>query len=139
VSGNVVQFPEVSERMKDHATPSQEAPLNHVYPWPWVQGRARRLNRNCWNDKPTKNGACDHARGRRYAKMMLSAMQRNSDAHGNSKTGNVVSARALDEILESMICDAVARQKKGGHGSRTGITSTMKGFLWEMTRYIAGP
>lgn len=38
----------------------------------------------------------------------------------------------MQEILESMIKDAVARQKKGGDGSRTIITSAMSGFLVEL-------
>jgi hypothetical protein len=37
-----------------------------------------------------------------------------------------------------MISDAVARQKKGGEGSRTIVTSAMHGFLAEITSYVAG-
>jgi hypothetical protein len=37
-----------------------------------------------------------------------------------------------------MIRDGIARQKKGGKYSRSVCTSTMTGFLSELTRYIAG-
>jgi hypothetical protein len=124
-----------------------------IYPWPWVvldglpfvdppapqRADGELGKRNCWVDKPTENGAEDHARRRHYAKMMLSAMLANVSAFGsNEKLAMSVSAKALRDVLESMVCDAVARHKKGGKYSRTIITSAMGGFLFELTQHIAG-
>jgi hypothetical protein len=150
----IIKFP---ERPKDPAalnsTPSEPPGRDHVYPLPWYvldelpfvdpppspsAHKRSSLKRNCWNDKPTESGVNGYARGKRYAKMTLSAMQRNSNAYENTELGRVVSARALGCILESMIADALARQKKGGQGSRTIVTSAMAGFLTEITRYVAG-
>jgi hypothetical protein len=131
---------------------SSDAPSEDViYPWPWLvldglpfvdpakpQRRGSRFNRNCWNDKETESGTNDYARGRRYAKMMLATMQANSKFLDKTLPNGVISASALHEVFESMIKDAVDRQRSGGKGSRTIVTSAMNGFLTELTREIAG-
>jgi hypothetical protein len=153
----IIEFPSIQQRQKAAAANSSRADTppnpNDIYPWPWSvvdnlpfvdpppsprTGNWRHLKRNCWNDKPTESGINDFARGRRYARMMLAAMKANNVACEGHKLGFVISARALDEVFRSMLEDAVDRQKKGGKGSRTIITSAMSGFLSELSRDIAG-
>jgi hypothetical protein len=50
----------------------------------------------------------------------------------------VICAIDLEHIIEGMIRDGIAPHKKGGKYSRSACTSTMSGFLSELTRYIAG-
>jgi hypothetical protein len=69
--------------------------------------------------------------------MMVVAMQER--VWSNNEFGSVISARSLELVFESMIRDAVARQKKGGIGSRSPVTSAMSGFLRVLTHHIAGP
>jgi hypothetical protein len=140
-----LSFQELEEKYRA-ITPDERATFNeryHVYPWPWavLDGLSfvdpapppgSKLRRNCWTDKPTDSGCEDHQRGQRHAKMLLSAMR------ANDALGRVISARALEIVFESMIQDAMTRQKKGGKHSRTVITSAMTGFLSEITRVIAG-
>ena len=49
-----------------------------------------------------------------------------------------IAAIDLGHIIESMIRDGITRRMKGGRHSRTPVTSTMSGFLSELTRHIAG-
>jgi hypothetical protein len=121
-----------------------------IYPWPWLvlddlpfvdpakpTGPKGRLKRNCWNDKATESGVSDYWRGRRYARMMLAAMKANNKFLDGIVSNGAISADALTCVFESMIEDAVNRQKKGGKGSRTIVTSAMSGFLRELTHNIA--
>jgi hypothetical protein len=153
----IIEFPGTQRRPKAAAANASNADTqaptpNDIYPWPWyvlddlpfvdpplpprANGR-RQLKRNRWNDKPSESGINDFARGKRYAKMMLAAMKANNAAYEDHKLGFVISARALESVFESMIGDAVDRQKKCGKGSRTIVTSAMSGFLSELSRSIA--
>jgi hypothetical protein len=139
---------------RDHSTQSSAtlAPSEDViYPWPWLvldglpfidpakpSGPKGRLKRNCWNDRATESGINDYARGKRYAKMVLAAMQANNKFLEGTLANGVISASALKCVFESMIEDAIDRRNKRGKGSRTIVTSAMSGFLSELTREIAG-
>jgi hypothetical protein len=147
MSAEIIQF---GRKPSQPSTSERE-----IYPWPWevLDGAPfvdppppRRANgrlgkRNCWVDMPTENGHEDHARGRAYAKTMLSVMQAYTNACRGSryeKLSMTITARALESVLDSMVTDAVNRQKKGGKYSRRIITPAMNGFLSELTRHIAG-
>jgi hypothetical protein len=107
-------------------------------PPPRSDGRPRFSSRNCWNDVPTDSGKDDFARGERYAQMTIALMQAHSEEYGGHKLALSISAIDLERIIESMIRDGVARLAKGGKHSRTPVTSAMSGFLFWLTRYIAG-
>jgi hypothetical protein len=64
-------------------------------------------------------------------------MKANDDALSGIIANGVISARALAAVFESMIEDAVDRQKKRGKASRTIVTSAMSGFLSELSCSIA--
>jgi hypothetical protein len=70
--------------------------------------------------------------------MTIEAMQKRSADHDGHKLTLSICAIDLEHIIEDMIRDGVARQKKGGKYSRTVCTSTMSGFLFQLGRYIAG-
>jgi hypothetical protein len=96
-----------------------------------------RCTWNCWNDVPTDSGGDDFERGRRYGRMVLDAITARNEAYNHHKLALSICAIDLEHILVSMIRDGVARALKGGKYSRTPVTSTMKGFLWALTRHIA--
>jgi hypothetical protein len=93
---------------------------------------------NCWNDVPTDDGLDDFQRGKRYGQMVLNAIEARSEAYNGHKLALSITAIDLGHIIESMIRDGIARRMKGGRHSRTPVTSTMRGFLFELTRHIAG-
>lgn len=103
----------------------------HIHDLPFVgpcpEGRLGWQRRNYWVDEPTEDGA-DHARGRRYALMFL-------DASEDSRSA--VTARSFELIIQSMIHQGIARRKKGQH-SRSAVTSSMSGFLFEIGRFLVG-
>jgi hypothetical protein len=156
MSAQIIQFDARSAAglvpTEDSNASSTSAP--DIYPAPWEvldglpfvapplprRSNGRLGERNCWLDNPTDRGPEDYARGHRYAKMMLSAMHANSDTceSRHQKFEMCISARAFERVIESMVGDAVTRQKKGGKYSRTLITSAMAGFLSGLTRHIAG-
>jgi hypothetical protein len=139
----VIQFPGTSAK-KDPAE-------GDIYRWPWLvldglpfvdpapprRTDGRLGTRNCWNDTSTESGVDNYKRGERYAEMTLSAM-RAARVKKYDNLSRVIGAIALSDVLESMVRDAVTRQKNGGSGSRTIITSAMSGFLSVLTRDIAG-
>src|SRR6476660_2877896 len=101
-------------------------------------GRADFKKRNYWIDEPTNDRLADYQRGRHYARMTIEAIQERSAEHDGHKLALSICAIDLGHIIEGMIRDGIARQKRGGKYSRSACTSTMDGFLSELTRYIAG-
>jgi hypothetical protein len=100
-------------------------------------GRTGLEKRNFWIDEPTDDSGADHQRGRHYARMTIEAIQERNAENGGRLFTRAICAIDLEHIFEGMICDGIARQKKGGKYSRSVCTSTMSGFLFELGRYIA--
>jgi hypothetical protein len=119
------------------------APMHYLEEMPFVDPQPPRFPNtrrewNCWNDVPTDDSLDDYRRGKRYGQMVLDAMEARSEAYGGHKLALSIAAINLQHIIESMIRDGIARRIKGGRHSRTPVTSAMSGFLWELTRHIAG-
>jgi hypothetical protein len=70
--------------------------------------------------------------------MTIAVMRAHGRHYGEHTLALSISAIDLSRIVESMIRDGIARREKGGQYSRTPITSAMKGFLHDFTRYVAG-
>ena len=70
--------------------------------------------------------------------MVLNAIVARSEAFDGHKFALSIAAIDLKHIIESMIRDGIARHMKGGRHSRTPVTSAIRGFLFELTRHIAG-
>jgi len=119
------------------------APMHYLEGLPFVDPMPPRFPRtrrewNCWNDVPTDYGVDDFQRGKRYGQMVLDAMEARSEAYDEHKLALSIAAIDLGHIIESMIRDGIARRMKGGRHSRTPVTSAMRGFIFELTRHIAG-
>jgi hypothetical protein len=85
-----------------------------------------------WHDEPSKHGHVDYKRGHDYALLTLEAIDRDRPVHRRAYAAPTY----LEHIFEAMINDAIERRRKGGKGSRTNLTSSMRGFLDEITRRI---
>jgi len=70
--------------------------------------------------------------------MTIAVMRAHGRHYGKHTLALSISAIDLSRIVESMIRDGIARREKGDQYSRTPITSAMKGFLHDFTRYVAG-
>jgi hypothetical protein len=114
------------------------ADLPFVDPPPPRRADGRIPPQNCWNDIPTDDHKSDFARGGRYAKMTIAAIQAHSENYGGHKLALSICATDLDHIIESMIQQGIARREKGGRYSRSTLTPAMSGFLFEITRCLAG-
>jgi hypothetical protein len=88
---------------------------------------------NWWCDEPTKHSHVDFKRGRVYAQLLLKAIK--ADLPNNRASDAVF---YLERIFAAMVDDAIRRRLKGGKGSRLNISSTVSGFLSEISRYICG-
>jgi hypothetical protein len=65
-------------------------------------------------------------------------MQSQSANYGGHKLAPSIAGIDLRPIVESMIRDGIARRNKVGRYSRSTLAPAMKGFLHELTLYIAG-
>jgi hypothetical protein len=70
--------------------------------------------------------------------MTIEAIQERSAEHDGHKLALSICAIDLEHIIEGMISDGIARQKKGGKYTGLSALPPMTGFLSELTRYIAG-
>jgi hypothetical protein len=116
-------------------------PMHFLEGMPFVDPKPPADSRsawNCWNDGPTDSGRDDFQRGERYGRMVVDAITARTEAYNGHKLALSISAIDLEKILESMIRDGVARALKGGNHSRAPVTSAMSGFLFALTRFIAG-
>jgi hypothetical protein len=105
-------------------------------------GMKEGLNNACenaelyWCDEPTKHGHHDYKRGRTYALLTIEAIERDRPKTGQRRA--YAGSHYLAQIFEAMITDAIDRRRKGGIGSRKALTSTMDGFLYELSRAFCG-
>jgi hypothetical protein len=76
-----------------------------------------------WVDVPTDNYPADRERGKHFAELTISAIDRRSDA------------RALELIFEAIVNDAIRRRAKGGKGSRR-LPGAVVGFIEGLAKFI---
>ncbi|MDQ6734646.1 MAG: hypothetical protein M3Z35_11145 [Nitrospirota bacterium] len=79
-----------------------------------------------WKDTPGADHHSDCKRGRSYALLVIDALA--ADRCGSPP---------LENIFAAIIEDAVRRRLKGGKHART-LPPAVDGFLWELSRFIAG-
>jgi hypothetical protein len=90
---------------------------------------------NYWCDEPTHHSGVDHKRGRLYAQLTVKAIQSSVSKANGSRSA---APHYLERIFAAIVDDAIERRRRGGKHSRTNITSTVDGFLRELSHYICG-
>ena len=138
--GNVVSFPggkakktAAKNRGKSHASQWNRRfvlieQLPFVGPEGPPDGRSGVPTRNYWTDEPTGDSVADCQRGRRYAQMTIAMI---------TERRSILCAIDFEHIIEGMIRQGIARREKGGRYSRAATPPAMRGFLFELSRYIA--
>jgi hypothetical protein len=80
-----------------------------------------------WSPAP----GATHQDGRTFARLAVSAVLADADAYRGQPCG-----RRLEQIIEGIVADAVARRLKGGKGSRVVLTPCADGFLRELSAVL---